>query len=59
MRPLAAGRPVRRGPPDRTRRQGPAELAQVVVGPVLVEVPDVEADHDRAHAEGSAHIGFV
>ena len=59
VRALALRRPVRRRRAHRTGGQGPHEAEQVVVGPALVDVLDVQADHDGAHALGSAHIGFV
>ena len=59
VRTLPAGGPVRRRRARCRRRQAPDETEQVVVGPALVDVHGVETDHDGAHADGSAHIGFV
>ena len=50
---------VRRPTRSRASSESAHEVEQVVVGRALVEVHGVETDHDGAHADGSAHIGFV
>jgi hypothetical protein len=58
VRPLARG-PVRGRLGDGSVREAAHQLEQVVVGLALVEVLEVQADHEPAHGDGSTHIGFV
>jgi hypothetical protein len=59
VRPVAELRPVRRRDGRCPLRQAADQPEQLVVGPALVDVLEVQADHETAHWDGSAHIGFV